>query len=36
MNTTKPIFIAGIVKSPSELKKAMALRQAVFCGRTAH
>ena len=30
MNTTKPIFIAGIVKSPSELKKAMALRQAVF------
>jgi predicted GNAT family N-acyltransferase len=30
MNTTKPIFIAGIVKSPSELKQAMALRHAVF------
>ena len=30
MNTTKPVFIAGIVKSPSELKQAMALRQAVF------
>jgi predicted GNAT family N-acyltransferase len=30
MNTTKPIFIAGIVKSPSELKQAMALRHVVF------
>ena len=30
MNTTKPVFIAGIVKSQSELKQAMALRHAVF------
>ena len=30
MDTTKPIFIAGIVKSQSELKQAMALRHVVF------